>query len=158
MAKFKPGETGNKNGRPPGTPDKRSQLREQLQSRAGDLVTKCVEMALAGDSTAMRICMERLIPGLKAQSEIVTLDISGEPSEQAAQVVSAAISGTITPDAAEAVMRLLAAAVSIEDMTKVKADIKEIKAILEANKKNEEEYQWRQQMQQQHGNSKKLRK
>lgn len=62
MCKFKQGESGNPLGRPKGIKDKRTALNKLLEPRAEALVTKAVEMALGGDITALRLCIERLIP------------------------------------------------------------------------------------------------
>ena len=61
----KPFQTGNKygRGRPPGSRNKFTRaLQEALESHAETLMKKCVFLALQGNTTAMRLCMERLIP------------------------------------------------------------------------------------------------
>ena len=60
--KFKPGISGNPKGRPKGARDKRTELRSLLEPHAKDLVEKVVELAKGGDTTAIRLCLERLIP------------------------------------------------------------------------------------------------
>lgn len=72
--KFKPGQSGNPAGKPKGAKDKRTALRELLLPHAADLVKKAVDMALAGDATALRICIDRLIPAAKAKDSPITLD------------------------------------------------------------------------------------
>jgi hypothetical protein len=151
---FEPGQSGNPAGRPVGVKDRRTELRDLLQPHAAALIKKAVDLALKGDTTALRLCLDRLCPPLKPQAEAVVIDISGTPSEQAGQVVASAASGDITPDAAAAIMELLTAQVRIEDMTAVKADIEEIKALLKANKLNEENDRWRQSQLQQFKSSK----
>ncbi len=64
---FKRGQSGNPDGRPPGIPDKRTALRELLLPHADALVGKAVERALAGDASALRICIEPDHPGGKGQ-------------------------------------------------------------------------------------------
>ncbi len=62
-SKWKKGVSGNPTGKKPGTRHKATQLAEiLLDGQTEQLVNKCVEMAIDGDSTAMRICMDRLIP------------------------------------------------------------------------------------------------
>lgn len=63
--KFKPGQSGNPGGRPKGVKDRRVALRELLKPYAGDLVGKAVELALEGDTAALRICIDRIIPPIK---------------------------------------------------------------------------------------------
>lgn len=62
---FEKGQSGNPSGRPKGITDKRAQLRELINTNAEQLVEKLVEKAKAGDLTALRLCVERLIPRVK---------------------------------------------------------------------------------------------
>ncbi|KFL18976.1 Uncharacterised protein [Ralstonia pickettii] len=108
--KFKPGQSGNPAGKPKGAKDKRTALRELLLPHAADLVKKAVDMALAGDATALRICIDRLIPAAKAKDSPITLDgLSGSLGEQGQTVVNALAGGQLTPDEANAVMSVLSA-------------------------------------------------
>lgn len=63
---FKKGQSGNPSGRPKGTKDKRTELRELLRPHAPVLVEKAVEMALDGDTTALKICLDRIIPAMRS--------------------------------------------------------------------------------------------
>ena len=62
---FKKGVSGNPAGRPKGIKDKRVKYRELLAEHAPHIIDKCVELALAGDMMAVRICLEKLIPNAK---------------------------------------------------------------------------------------------
>lgn len=107
---FKKGVSGNPAGRKRGTPDKRTALRELLQPHAADLTKKAVELALAGDTTALRICIDRCIPVMKAKDEPVLVPgLAGTLAEQGQAVLSAMAAGTVTPDQASAVMQVIAA-------------------------------------------------
>lgn len=132
MAKFKAGVSGNKAGRPPGIKDKRSELRALIEPHAGALIQKAVDLALGGDTNALRLCMERLVPPIRAQTESVTLALSGTLAERAEAVVEAAATGTISPDAASVLMNLLAQVARVEEASELKKEILEIKAILAA--------------------------
>lgn len=70
MTKFMKGQSGNPAGRPKGIPDKRTQMRELFEPHAEALIDKAVQLALAGDTTALRMCLERIIPPMKASAEI----------------------------------------------------------------------------------------
>lgn len=63
---FVKGRSGNPLGRPVGSTDKRTALRELLEPHAENLVNKVVELALQGDVTAIKICLDRLIPTVKS--------------------------------------------------------------------------------------------
>ena len=71
--KYEKGRSGNPNGRPAGVQDRRVALRELLVPHAKELVAKVVEMAKAGDAAALRICIDRLIPPVKARDDAVKL-------------------------------------------------------------------------------------
>ena len=58
----RPFQAGNP-GRPKGARNKASLAAEALlDGEAETLARKAVEMALAGDTTAMRLCLERIMP------------------------------------------------------------------------------------------------
>ena len=56
MPEFRRGKSGNPAGRPPGRPDKRVALRKLLEPHAPALVAKVAELALQGDTAALRLC------------------------------------------------------------------------------------------------------
>lgn len=70
---YKKGQSGNPAGKPKGAKDKRTELRSLLQPHAEDLVKKAVEMAIAGDVSALRICIDRIIPPVKDNRMSISL-------------------------------------------------------------------------------------
>jgi hypothetical protein len=65
-SKFSKGTSGNPSGRPLGSRNHATVLMESLlEGKAEELLQKAVEMALAGDTTALRLCMDRLMPPRK---------------------------------------------------------------------------------------------
>lgn len=71
---WKPGTSGNPKGRPKGCKDKstrQAQLLAQgmLNSQVVQLVQKMLKMALEGDTRAMKLCIERILPPLKEPAE-----------------------------------------------------------------------------------------
>lgn len=70
---FKKGHSGNPAGKPKGAKDKRTELRALLQPHAEELVKKAVEMAKGGDVSALRICIDRIIPPAKDNRISITL-------------------------------------------------------------------------------------
>ena len=60
---FRRGESGNPAGRPIGARHKATILAEALlDGEAEGLTRKVLEMALAGHTVALRLCMERILP------------------------------------------------------------------------------------------------
>lgn len=118
--RFQPGNEG----RPKGIVDKRSSLRALLDPHAKDLVAKLVELAKGGDTAALRICIDRLIPAPKAKDDPITLTaLDGTPSECGDVVVSAVAAGEITPDQGAAVMSILANQVRLVEATELERRI-----------------------------------
>lgn len=109
MGRFKKGESGNPSGRPRGIQDKRTALRGLLEPHADDLAQKAVDLALEGDTTALRLCLERICPALRAKDEPVNVDgLNGTLTEQAQRIVKAMGSGVLTPSEAAHMLQALA--------------------------------------------------
>ena len=99
--KFKKGQSGNPKGRKQGSRSKATILAEQLlDSEVKELVNECIKMAKAGDSTAMKICMDRLIPPRKDRPislilpQIETIEDAANAMKSVANAVSG---GQVTP-------------------------------------------------------------
>jgi hypothetical protein len=67
---FQIGQSGNPSGRPKGIIDRRAEFRGLLELHAKDLIEKLVEMAKSGEPTALRLCVERLLPRIKPDDTI----------------------------------------------------------------------------------------
>lgn len=97
--KFRPGVSGNPAGRPKGKQNRRTALKELLDPHADKLVEKAVQLALDGDVTALRLCLERIIPPVKAKDDtVIVSDMNGSLSEKAETVANAMAMGRLTPD------------------------------------------------------------
>ena len=104
---FKPGKSGNPNGRPQGSRNKATLALEELLDGEGEAITrKAVESALNGDMAAIRLCMERLIPVRKDRTVAFSLpEINGadDGAKAMAGVLRALADGDITPSEASSV-------------------------------------------------------
>ena len=106
--KFEAGRSGNPKGRPKGVADRRSSLRELLSPHAGALIEKAVALALEGDVGALRICLDRIVPVLKARNSPISIGTLPENlDEQGRSVIEAITNGRLTPDEGAAVMSAL---------------------------------------------------
>ena len=106
---FKNGQSGNPKGRPKGAVSKRLQLAKLLEPHAKQLIEKTIELALNGDTNALRLCIERLIPKLQREPIIDLpehLDQTSLPQWKEA-IMQAAINGQISADEAEKLIKLL---------------------------------------------------
>ena len=63
---YKKGQSGNPAGKKPGTRNKTTvALETLLDGEADNLTRKAISMALEGDATMMRLCIERVISARK---------------------------------------------------------------------------------------------
>lgn len=96
---FKKGESGNVNGRPPGT-SHGATLRRAIESRSTELIEKLIEQALAGDTSASGLLLNRILPALKPQAlpvSVTTPDNAGLTAQGTA-IITATLNGDIPPD------------------------------------------------------------
>src|SRR5829696_7841058 len=106
---YKKGQSGNPNGRPKGISDKRTALRELLVPHAQALIEKTVELAKGGDTTALRLCLERILAPMRAKDEPVYINPPGNTlTEQAQAIVYASLTGQISPSEAATLLQALA--------------------------------------------------
>jgi hypothetical protein len=62
----KPGQSGNPYGRPRGARNRATVVAERLLDGEADALTrKAIELAKEGDTTALRLCIERILPARK---------------------------------------------------------------------------------------------
>ena len=107
---WKKGESGNINGRPKGAVGRSTEIRNAIADNADALVAKVVQMALDGDSTALRICIKRLCPALRPKDAPVVLAMSanGPLEDQGRAILSEMAKGIITPTEANTLLGALA--------------------------------------------------
>lgn len=96
---FTKGQSGNPKGRRKGVPNRRTELAKMLDPHAEALVAKMIELALEGDVTALRLCMERLIP--KANRESTGIEFQKDLSKLKDDILRAALDGRISIEDAE---------------------------------------------------------
>lgn len=131
---FEKGQSGNPSGRPPGIRDRRSAMRALLEAHAPELIAKAVEMAKAGDATALRICLDRLIPAAKAKDDPVSLpDMSDSLADNSRVIMRLLAESELTPEEASSILQALASQVRVIEATEVEQRIAALEAT--ANKR-----------------------
>ena len=112
MAQFKAGEIGNPDGRPAGTKNKLTKLRESLMKDAAESVIKSVIMAAEdGDMIAAKLCLERIYPKPQLPPEKLPdglVDRDSSHAEQSGQVLQAVADGTISAALGDRVIGVIA--------------------------------------------------
>jgi Family of unknown function (DUF5681) len=110
---FPKGQSGNPAGRPQGSRNKATLALEALMDGQAETITqKAIELALQGDTTALRLCLERICPPRKSRPVNITLPevktVDGVAEAQAA-VVQAVADGELTPEEGTAITNILEA-------------------------------------------------
>jgi hypothetical protein len=97
---FKPGQSGNPAGKRKGTRNRSTIAAEALlDGEAEALTRKAIELALGGDTVAMRLCLERLLPPRKDRPITFALPTIATPDDAAGAigaVLAAVAEGSIT--------------------------------------------------------------
>jgi hypothetical protein len=110
---FQKGQSGNPGGKPPGTRARATVIGEKImQDNADDIVKSVVEAAKNGDSCAMRLCVERLIPvrrGRPVMFDLPPIATAADVTSVLGTVVEAMAQGELTPDEAGAVAGVIEA-------------------------------------------------
>lgn len=134
MARFRPGQSGNPRGRPPGSADRRTALRRELEKRGPELVERAVQLAMEGDVGAMRLCLERISPPVREDPIRFALPPVNRPEDvpaAMAAVLAAVATGELLPSQAEALAGLLEAQRKALETHDLAARLDRIEAALE---------------------------
>jgi hypothetical protein len=108
----RPFERGNTmgRGRPRGSRNKKTLFREAMEVHGEALIKKCQVAALNGDTTALRLCLERLLPPSKAPSNRFRLPAVQTVSDLATAlpaVMRAVARGQLSAQEGEAVAKMM---------------------------------------------------
>jgi len=108
---FKLGQSGNPSGRPKGARNKSTIAAEALLDGEAEAITRrCIDLALEGDATALRLCLSRILPVKRDRTielDLPALEDSQDSLRAIGTVLEAVGSGTITPNEGQAVASLL---------------------------------------------------
>ena len=94
---FKKGTSGNPKGRPP-THITANRVRKDLAENLPAILDKLTELALSGDTTAIKLILDRVCPAIKPQALPVNLPIVESLAGQGQEVIRATMTGKIPPD------------------------------------------------------------
>ena len=125
MGRFQQGNLAAKgHGRPAGSGFS-AQLREVVgKEQFKALVQSLLERAMAGDSAAAGVLINRLVPALKPVAEPVRLELpDGTLSDQAGAVVQAIAGGSIAPGDGKVILDALTAAAALGQVADLEARI-----------------------------------
>lgn len=105
------GKSGNPSGRPRGSRNRTTLAVEELLAGEAESITrKAVELALGGDTTALRLCLERLAPPVRERPIDLDLPRLEGPinlPEILASLIEAVGEGRVTTSEAERLAKLV---------------------------------------------------
>ena len=97
-----------------------------LEGQAEALTQRAVELALAGDTTALRLCLDRIVPIRKdapVQFSLPSMTTAHDAAEAAGAVLEAVSAGELTPTEGAVVMGLVEAFRRTLEVTELEARI-----------------------------------
>jgi Family of unknown function (DUF5681) len=108
---FKAGQSGNPAGKAKGTRNAATLAMEALlDGQAEALTQKAIDLALAGDITALRLCLVRVLPARKDRPVTFALPPINTPQDAAttiSAVLAAVAAGELTPSDASEISKLI---------------------------------------------------
>lgn len=109
--RFQKGSSGNPGGSRQGRRNRATIIAQHMIDGRGEaLINRCIEMAEAGDPTAMRLIMERLVPPRRDRPVKIRLPeirSSRDALEATSAITSAVAHGEITPSEAKQLSELI---------------------------------------------------
>ncbi|AMD88845.1 DUF5681 domain-containing protein [Desulfovibrio fairfieldensis] len=109
--KFAPGNCANPKGRIPGSRNKATLAAQALlDGEVENLTRKAVELALGGDTTALRLCLERILPARK-EAALIPINLpqvegAADLPQLTAAILDSVAAGRITPGEGQALAAL----------------------------------------------------
>jgi hypothetical protein len=124
-------------GKPKGARNKATLAAQALlDGEAEGIARKAVELALAGDGAALRLCLERVVPSLKSVAPRVAVDTGGVNSltGQARALVAAALAGEVAPDVAAGLIGALGTTARVEEVESLRARLEALERAMKGQR------------------------
>lgn len=131
MSKFKPGQSGNPDGRPKGLRDHRTVFLDALKeagSNEEEFARSLVDKAREGNSTAIQVCAERLWKRQKPTLPRVQVPEGKDSAEQAQWITQAVVSGEISADHGAAMVAMLRGAAELTELADIRARLEALES------------------------------
>lgn len=128
---FKPNESGNPRGRPPGSRNKRTQLLDkimQADDNARHIIETLVSKAQGGDTAAAEILLKRYQPPPRSSLQPVQFDLdsSASPLQQCQQILAAVAAGDLAPDVGQSLISAVTALARIAELAELEQRIADL--------------------------------
>jgi hypothetical protein len=127
---FPPGVSGNPSGRPKGSRNKLTVAAEEIIGADwSTIIQKLVEKAKNGDASAIRLCLDRLMPVRKERAiefDLPPITSAADAAAASASVLEACANGTITPDEGSKMMALIASHIKTLEFAEFESKLAEL--------------------------------
>lgn len=132
--RWKTGESGNPNGRPPGVGEV-TKLRDSIAAHLPEIIAQLVARAKAGDSQAARLLLERVLPPVKPIEQPVELELpQGEGmTAQGVAIVQAVAAGILAPGQGAQLLTGLGALARITEIDELERRITQLEGVKHGN-------------------------
>ncbi|WP_297926040.1 DUF5681 domain-containing protein [Metallibacterium sp.] len=127
--RWKPGQSGNPKGKPPGTLGIASKLRQQIDVKA--IIAKLSESAAKGNTRAAELLLDRALPPLRSVAEPVELPglkDAATLTAKAERIVELAAEGKVSPDIATALLSAIGTLAKATEIDELKRRIEALEA------------------------------
>lgn len=138
MSRFRPGESGNPAGRPPGR-GAAATLRQAIEAAAPEVLEVVLRAARAGDLVAARLVLDRIVPPLRPVDLPAPVPVApgADLATQVRAVVGAALTGELAPDAAATLLSGIGAASRVIEVQELHDRIAALERALKAQQSTE---------------------
>jgi hypothetical protein len=100
-----------------------------LEGEANALTRKAIDLAMAGDTVALRLCLERILPAKKDRPiafDLPAIETPRDATGAASALLKAVASGSVTPGEAAEVARLIEGFIRIVEVSEFEERLSEI--------------------------------
>ena len=122
---FRPGASGNPRGRPKGARNRATMTGEALLDGEAEAISrKLIEKALEGDTTALRLCLDRILPPRRDRPvsfDLPKTESTTEALSASSAVIASCAAGVLSPRAAAEIMELLSKHIHMLELTEFEA-------------------------------------
>ena len=126
--RFQPGQSGNPAGKRPGTRNHATILAEQLlDGEAETMVRTAVEWAKKGNMTALRLCLDRIVPPRRdrpVRFAMPALNSTEDAAKAVGAITVAVARGELTPSEAGELSRVIEAYVRAIETSEIERRLK----------------------------------
>lgn len=125
-AAWKPGQSGNPAGRPPGSGEV-AKLRAAIAGNVPAILQSLTDAALAGDVQAAKLLLERVLPALKPAEQTQAVNIpEGTLTDKGRAVLDAVAAGELAPGQGAALLAAIGTLARVAEIDELTERIKRL--------------------------------